>query len=145
MGIGVILAFLYSFLFCTQWVLSQDRMNWLNWLLGPETYCHILRSRSREGRLFNFLIHWLNNFWLCWFFTAVQGLSLAVSCSKSGLLTSLGARSSHCGGFCCCRAQAVEHRLQYLWHVGSVVVARRPRLFLEFSLLPSPSWDSNGP
>ena len=37
------------------------------------------------------------------------------SCSKQGLLSSCGARASHCGGFSCCGAQA-------LGHVGSVVV-----------------------
>ena len=34
------------------------------------------------------------------------------SCGEQGLLSSCGAQASHCGGFSCCRVQALEHRLQ---------------------------------
>ena len=49
-------------------------------------------------------------FWLRWVFVAVRGLSLVVTLR-------CGARASHCGGFSCCRAQALG-----VW--ASVVVAR---------------------
>ena len=39
---------------------------------------------------------------------AVWALS---SCGQQGLLYSCGARASHCGGFSCCRAQALEQGL----------------------------------
>ena len=39
------------------------------------------------------------------------------SCSEQGLLSSCGAWASHCGGFSCCRAQALGPRT-------SAVVAR---------------------
>ena len=38
-------------------------------------------------------------------------LRLFFSCSEQGLLSSFGAQASHCGGFCCCSSQALEHRL----------------------------------
>ena len=40
------------------------------------------------------------------------------SCGKQGPLSSCDTRVSHCDGFSCCRAQALEH-------MGSVVVADR--------------------
>ena len=43
-------------------------------------------------------------FWLHWVFVAAQSFS---SCSERGLLLSCGAWASHCGGFSCCRAQAL--------------------------------------
>ena len=33
------------------------------------------------------------------------------SCNQRGPLPSCGAQASHCGGFSCCRARALEHRL----------------------------------
>ena len=77
-----------------------------------------------------------------WGFLAVLGLHCRAqafsSCGEWGLLSSCGARTSHCGGFSCCGAQALgragfsscslqalEHRfcsrvcLVALWHVGS--------------------------
>ena len=42
-------------------------------------------------------------FWLHWIF-AVQGLSLV---GASGATLPCGAQASHCGGFSCCRAQAL--------------------------------------
>ena len=45
---------------------------------------------------------------------------------QAGVTLSRGVQASHCGGFSCCRAQALgTHRLQWLWHVGSIVIVRR--------------------
>ena len=41
-------------------------------------------------------------FWLHWVFVAV--CRLFSSCSEQELLSSWGAKASHCGGFSCCRA-----------------------------------------
>ena len=43
---------------------------------------------------------------------------------QAGATFRCGARASHCGGFSCCRAQALGTRAQQLWLAGSVVVAR---------------------
>ena len=55
-------------------------------------------------------------------FLAVLGLCCYTwafsGCSKWGLLSSRGARASHCGGVSCCGAQAPGH-------IGSVVAAHR--------------------
>ena len=56
-------------------------------------------------------------FWLCCVFIAARGLSLVAA---SGATLCCGVQASHCGGFSCCRAQAVG-----TW--ASVVVARRLR------------------
>ena len=40
-----------------------------------------------------------------------------------GLLSSCSSWVSHCGGFSCCKAWALGLGFQWLWHVGSVVVA----------------------
>ena len=55
-------------------------------------------------------------FWLRWVFVAVRGLSLVES--SRGATLRCSAQASHCGGFSCCRAQALGMR-------ASVVVARR--------------------
>ena len=48
------------------------------------------------------------------------------SCGKQALPSSCGVQASHCGGFSYCRAQALgTHRLQWLWHVGSIVIVHR--------------------
>ena len=52
------------------------------------------------------------------------------SCGEWGLISSCSALASHCGGFSCCRAQALGHRdfsscsiwAQELWHWGVVMV-----------------------
>ena len=46
-------------------------------------------------------------FWLCWVFVAARGFSLW----QAGLSSGCGAWASHCGGFSCYRARALEHRL----------------------------------
>ena len=47
---------------------------------------------------------------------------LFCSCSEQGLLSSWGARASHCGGFSCCGAQALGPAGLSSWrHVSSVV------------------------
>lgn len=62
--------------------------------------------------IYNMFIYY---FWLHWISVAVQAFS---SCSKGGLLSQCGVRTSHCGGFCACRAWAL------LWGAWlSVVVA----------------------
>ena len=43
-------------------------------------------------------------FWLCWVFVIAHGLSLV---AVSRAYSSCGAWASHCGGFACCRAQAL--------------------------------------
>ena len=43
-------------------------------------------------------------FWLCWVFIALNVFS---SCGEQELLSSCSAWASHCGGFSCCRAQAL--------------------------------------
>ena len=46
-----------------------------------------------------------------------------------GLLSSCCTPAPHCSGFSCCRACASRaHRLQWLWHMGSVVAAVVPGL-----------------
>ena len=59
------------------------------------------------------------------FILAVLGLCCCarafLQLQRAGATLHCGAWASHCGGFSCCRA----HRLQQLWHVGSVIVARR--------------------
>ena len=45
-------------------------------------------------------------FWLCWVFIAVR--DFLYSCQKRRLLFSCDAPASHCGGFSCCRAWALE-------------------------------------
>ena len=57
-------------------------------------------------------------------FIAVRGLSLVVE--SGGGYSSFSAQSSHGSGSSSCGAQAsaaVEHRLQQLWSMGSVVAA----------------------
>ena len=68
--------------------------------------------KLRLSRLYflNFLI----------FIFGCTGSSIAMQAfgGERGLLSSCGAQALHCGGFSCCRAQALEHS-------GSVVGARR--------------------
>ena len=51
--------------------------------------------------------------YLFFYFLAALGLHCSTrafsSCSEQGLLSSCGVRASHCGGFSCCRAQALGH------------------------------------
>ena len=81
-------------------------------------------------------------FFLTFFFPIIFGCTgslllcgLSSSCGKWGLLSCFAAQASHCGGFPCCRAQALgrvdlsscDLQAQYLWrtspgaprHVGS--------------------------
>ena len=73
--------------------------------------------------------------------------SLFSSCRKQGLLSSCGAQASHCGGFYCCRAQALGHAgfscaVHGFWSTGSMVVAHglscsvAYRIFLDQRLNP---------
>ena len=75
-------------------------------------------------------------------FLAVLGLCCYTwafsSCSKQGLLSSCGARASHCGGFSCCGAQA-------LGHVGSVVVGCTGLVALWHVKFPRPGVEPMSP
>ena len=62
------------------------------------------------------------NLCLCWVFVAW----VVSSCGKQGLLSSFGAHASHCAGFSCCGAQALECRLHLLWHMCLVVCETFP-------------------
>ena len=46
-------------------------------------------------------------FWLCWVFIAAWAF---LHCGEPGLFFSCSERASHCSGFSCCRAEALEHR-----------------------------------
>ena len=70
-------------------------------------------------------------FRLCWVFVDV-GFSLVVSFSllcdeQRGAILYCGPQASHCSGFSCGAFQSGSRvcRLQQLWHMTSVVVARR--------------------
>ena len=86
-------------------------------------------------------------FWLCQVFATCTGFFS--SCRGWGLLSSSSARASHCGGFCCCRAEALGHlgsalpasraQAQQLWHTGLVA----PRILLDQGLNPClPHWQA---
>ena len=59
------------------------------------------------GPVWGFLLPWFF-FWLRWVFVAAHGLSLVAA---RGATLSCGAQASHCGGFSCCGARALERRL----------------------------------
>ena len=78
-------------------------------------------------------------FWLCWVFVAVR--RLFPSCRERGVLSSSGARASHCGGFSCCRVQALGAQASVvtargLGHAGSVAVAHRPSCLVACEIFP---------
>jgi hypothetical protein len=56
------------------------------------------------------------NFWLHWVFVAAHGLSLVVV--SWGLLSVCGVPASHCGGFSCCRAEALVYWLSSSYSVA---------------------------
>lgn len=60
----------------------------------------------------------LDIYWLCWVFIAKEAFS---SCGERELLSSCGAEASHCWGFFCCEAWAVEGG-------ASVAVFLRPQV-----------------
>ena len=74
--------------------------------------------------LFLVFIYLFIYFWLPWVFVAARGLSPVVA---SGATPRCGARGSHWGGPCCCRARAPGRmgfsscgtQAQQLWLVGS--------------------------
>ena len=53
----------------------------------------------------SFLKNFFVYFWLYWVFSAVHGVYLVAA---MGLLSSCGVWVSHCGGFSCCRAWALD-------------------------------------
>ena len=71
-------------------------------------------------------IMWVIGFLKIYLFSATLGLHCCMqafsSCSKWGLLSSCCAQASHCGGFSCCRAQALGVMgsvAVVLWHMES--------------------------
>ena len=73
----------------------------------------------REGHSHQELLFF---FWLCWVFDAVLGFSLG----ERGLLSSFGARATHCSGSSCGGARALGHSgLSSRSFAGSAVVAPR--------------------
>ena len=75
---------------------------------------NILKNEKSETSFLYWKCHLFNNFQCFLFiylFLAVLGLRCCVqafsSCSEQGLLCSCSAWASHCGGFCCCRAEAL--------------------------------------
>ena len=74
--------------------------------------CPLLVNRKERFFFFKDLFIY---FWLYWVFIAACGLSLVVANRR---YSSFGVKASHCGGFFCCRAQA----LGGLW--ASVVAVR---------------------
>ena len=69
-------------------------------ILQYETSC-FLTSFSQNTFLNTFIY-----FWLCWVFVASCGISVV---AESGNYSSCSMLASHCSGFSCCRAQALEH------------------------------------
>ena len=58
-------------------------------------------------------------FWLHWVFLAVYGLSLVAL--KRGYSPVAMHGASHCGGFCCCRAQSLGCvGFSSCWHMSAV-------------------------
>ena len=86
---------------------------WKVWATEPEPHLlggHVSLGRcpslSVPGILFCVVFIYFMYFWLCWVFIAVRAFS---SCSEWELFSSCGVWPSHCGGFSCCRAQALGH------------------------------------
>ena len=77
----------------------------------PSLTFFLKRANFFKNKFVYLFIH----FWLPWAFTAAHRLSLVVA---SGVTLCCSTQASHCGGFSCCRAQALAAR-------ASVVVARR--------------------
>ena len=90
-------------------------------ILQYETSCFLT---SFSQTLFKILY-----FWLCWVFVASCGISVV---AESGSCSSCAMLASHCSGFSCCRAQAMEHSglssygewNEQLWLSGSRVWAQ---------------------
>ena len=87
-------------------------------------------------RLFKWYFCWIQNSFLKLFiFGCVVSSLLHTGFLQLGRVRAIlrrGVRASHCNGFSCCGARAlgmrasvvVAHGLQWLWHMGSVVVDR---------------------
>ena len=69
------------------------------------------------------IIALMSHFTSCLFISAVIGLCCYEwtfsSYGAQGFLSSGGVQAAHCSDFSCCRAWALECKLQWLWHVGS--------------------------
>ena len=75
---------------------------------------HLQESLAKRGQFDNTYFF----LWISLFIFGCTGSSLLSPGGEQGLLPSCGAQDSHCGGFSCCRAQA-------LGYIGSVVVVNR--------------------
>ena len=99
----------------------QSRIHW------PRVCCV-----SSQTFFFFFLINLFIYFWLCWVFVAACGLSPVVA----GATLRCSWQASHCGGFFCCRARALQCRLSRCGarglvasqHVGSSRTRDRTRV-----------------
>jgi len=101
-------------LICTYPLISDVKNVFMSYL--------IICISSWEKCLFKSFVHFLIFFFLRFIYLlilAALGLHCCVwafsSCGKWGLLF-CGVQASHCGGFCCCRAQALECRLSSMAH-----------------------------
>ena len=86
--------------FCCLWVVCC----WIDWLYGASV------SPSVKWRWWQWFLCWIFFFLIlgCTVFLAVQGLFS--SCSNQGLRSSCSVHAFHCGGFPCCRSQALSAR-----------------------------------
>ena len=76
---------------------------------------------------------------ICWFWAVLDGLSLVM---MSGLLSSCGARASHCCSSSCCGAQALDTAFSIC---GTQTLERSLRSCGAWALLPQGLWDLPGP
>ena len=66
----------------------------------------------------HFFLNRIFFFWLCWAFIAVLGLFLAAA--SRGAVLRCGGQAFQCGGFSCCRAQALGMRAWQFWCMDPV-------------------------
>ena len=97
--------------------LDSSQPTWKEVLLHASSFQrHTQTGRPRPFQLFSF-------FKKIYLFFGCTGSSLLTrafsSCCKWGLLSSCGVHT-YCGGFSCCRAQALRTQAQWLWHTTLV-------------------------
>ena len=91
---------LASFSFCSNWAMNCPEK--LGWGMVGDWHFDASFAQSRRLSLFFF-------FGCAEPLFAARGLSLAVARRSDFLVTCV--QASHCCGYCCCRAQALERRL----------------------------------
>ena len=82
--------------------------------------------------IFFFLIFKNIYFWLPWVFVAA---GLSCSWGEQGLRSSCGTRASRCGGFSCCRARALRHRVSSFTADGIFLDQRRDPCLLHWQVI----------